>query len=264
MKTIEEVYNSIKEKFYSRTKIEIADGSVIDNYTNSVAAGIKEAYNEIENAKNPHIFTKLEGSNIDSMGLLVGCARRSEEDDSTYLNRMISWNTSNQAANTSSINAALTAMKYVSNVTYEPYTQGVGTATAYIIPKSLDAKTIELAIAETKERLEPVISIGTYIDYVVPNLLPVKFVVYLSTARDADTIKGNIEEKVQEYINSIAPGNLLEIGQINKIGVNEQNVNYFSVSQVYIDGEEVQSLSVVQVLKNKFLYDEIIWNEVQV
>lgn len=264
MKTLDEIYNSIKDKFYNRTKIEIAEGSVIDNFTSGVSAAIHNAYVEIENAKNPHIYTKLQGTDIDSMGLLVGCARRADEDDDTYLNRMVSWNTSNQAANSTAIEAALTSMKYASNVTYEKYTQGVGTATAYIIPKSLDDATIQLAIQETKERISPVISTGSYIDYVVPELLPVRLVVYLSTERDADTVKLNIEKKVQDYINSIAPGDSLKVGTINKIGVSEQNVSYFTVSQIYINEKEHQSLSVTQALKSKFLFDEIIWNEVQV
>ncbi len=93
---------------------------------------------EIEKNKNPHIFTKLEGSDIDSMGILVGCARRANEDDRTYLYRMINWNTANQTANATAIEAALTTLDYSSNVTYVPYTHGVGTATAYIIPKDLE------------------------------------------------------------------------------------------------------------------------------
>lgn len=260
MKTIEEIYKSIKENYYNRTKLEIAEGSVIDNYINSVSSAINEAYNEIEENKNPHLFTKLTGSDIDSMGMLVGCARRPDEDDKTYLYRMINWNTSNQASNATAVETALTTMTHASNVTYVPLTQGVGTATAYIIPKKLE--NADLAIAETKQRLQDVISIGTYIDYVVPTLLPVRLVAYISTTRDLENIKANITAKVEDYINNIAPGDKLEIGAINKIGVNETNVNYFSVSQMYINNEEYQDISVTQKLEEKFLFDEIIWNVV--
>lgn len=260
MKQVNDIYNSIKSSFALRTKLDIAEGSVIDNFINSVSVGINEAYNEIEEAKNPHIFTKLKGSNIDSMGMLVGCARRPDEDDQTYLYRMVNWNASNQCANKTAIEAALTSMTYASNVTYIPLTQGVGTATAYVIPKSLELK--EKAIAEAKERLADVISSGSYVDYVVPKMLPVRFVIYMSAARDANTIKSNIESKVKEYVNNIAPGDKLELGQINKIGVNEPNVNYFSISQMYIDNKEYQEISAIQKLEEKFLFDEIIWNMV--
>lgn len=260
MKTLNDIYKSMKETFFDRTKLEIAEGSVIDNFFNSVSCGIEEAYNEIENSKNPHIFTKLSGSDIDSMGILVGCARRPDEDDKTYLYRMINWNTSNQTSNITAVETALTSMTYASNVTYVPFTQGVGTATAYIIPKKLDNS--ELAINETKQRLEKVISTGTYVDYVIPTLLPVKIVVYISVARDLENIKENIESKIKDYINNIAPGDPLEIGAINKIGVNESNVNYFSLTQMYINNKEYQEISAIQKLEEKFLFDEIIWNVV--
>lgn len=260
MKTIEDIYTSIKNSFYDRTKLEIAEGSVIDNYTNSVSVGLMEAYKEIEKNKNPHIFTKLEGSDIDSMGILVGCARRANEDDRTYLYRMINWNTANQTANATAIEAALTTLDYSSNVTYVPYTHGVGTATAYIIPKDLEKS--DLAIEEVQDRLKKVVSQGSYVECVIPNMKPVKLVVYMSIDRDEDNIKRNLQDKIREYINNIAPGNKLEIGHINKIGINETNVNYFSVSQMYIDNEEYQEIFAIQKLEDKFLFDEIVWNMV--
>lgn len=260
MKEVNEIFNSIEESFFNRTKLEIAEGSVIDNFINSVSVGINEAYVEIEDAKNPHIFTKLKGANIDSMGMLVGCTRRPDEDDQTYLYRMVNWNNSNQTANSTAIETALTSMTYASNVTYVPLTQGVGTATAYIIPKSLDVK--DLAIEETKQRLKNVVSTGSYVDYVIPTMLPVRLVVYIAIARDANNVKSNIEDKVKEYINNIAPGDKLELGQINKIGVNEANVNYFSISQIYINNKEYQEISAIQKLEEKFLFDEIVWNMV--
>jgi len=260
MKTIEQIYKSIKETYFNRTKLEIAEGSVIDNFINSVSNAINEAYVEIDNNTNPHLFTKLSGSDIDSMGMLVGCARRPDEDDKTYLYRMINWNTSNQASNITAVETALTSMTHASNVTYVPLTQGVGTATAYIIPKKLENS--DLAIAETKKRLEEVVSIGTYIDYVIPKLLPVRLVIYISVTRDLDNVKNNIRSKVEKYINNIAPGDNLEIGAISKIGINETNVNYFSLSQMYINGEEYQEISAIQKLEEKFLFDEIIWNVV--
>lgn len=262
MKSIEDISKKIKETFYKRTKLDIADGSVIDSYTNSVSAGINEAYQEIKKNKNPHIFTKLKGSDIDSMGMLVGCSRRPNEDDRTYLYRMVNWNTSNQASNSTAIETALTTLEYCSNVKYVPFTQGVGTATAYIIPKELDEKTKELAIQEVKDRLKNVVSKGSYIEYTIPKMLPIRLVVYISIKRDVDNVKNNISKKFQNYINNIAPGDKLEIGELNKIGANEPNVSYFSISQVYIDNEEFQEIVAIQKLEEKFLFNEIIWNVV--
>lgn len=262
MKSLDQIYESILSKFKSKTNLDVAKGSVIDNYTVSVSSALEEAYKEIENNKNPHIFTKLEGDYIDKMGLLVGCARQGGESDESYLYRMLSWNTSNQAANTTSIETALMNMTYASNVTYVPYTQGVGTATAYIIPKSLDSETQEKAIQETKDKLLPVLSAGSYVEYIVPKTIPVNIVAYLSVYKDEENVKKNIQNKIQDYINNIAPGDKLEIGQLNKIGISETNVGYFSVSIVKLGSDEMQDISATQKLEEKFVFNEIIWNMV--
>ena len=256
------IYDSLLNRFKNKTNLSVSERSVLDSFLIASSSGIQDAYNEIEKAKNPHIFTKLTGSNIDSMGMLVGCARREDESDNNYLYRMLSWNTSNQASNSTAIDAALQNLEYSSNASYVPFTQGVGTATIYIIPKVINDDNIKLAIKEVKERISKVISPSSYIEYVVPTLLPVKIVAYLSVCKDEDNIKSNIINKMQDYINSIAPGDYLELGQLEKIGTNEANVNYFSISFVYINDEQLNSTKKIQKLEEKFLFDEIIWNMV--
>lgn len=262
MKTLNEIYTSIVDRFKDKTNLEIVEGSVIDSYVVSTSNAIEDAYQEIENNRTPHIFTKLSGSDIDGMGMLVGCARQAGEEDENYLYRMLNWNTSNQASNTIAIEASLQNMEYASNVTYVPYTQGVGTGTAFIIPKKLENEIINAAINETKERLSAVVSPSSYIDYVVPKMLSVNIVVYLSVLKDEKNVKANIEDKIEQYINNIAPGDYLEVGQLNKIGINEPNVNYFSVSAIIVDNKEVQELKIVQKLEEKLLFNEINWNMV--
>lgn len=260
--SLSEIYSKIVTSFKSKTNLDIYKGSVMDKYTVSVSSGIEDAYTEIENNKNPHIYTNLSGSNIDGVGILVGCSRQDSENDSTYLYRMINWNTSNQCGNSTAIETALLNMTYASNVTYVPYTQGVATATAYIIPTSLDEDTIANAISETKERLADVVSKSTYVEYVVPTILKVQVVCYLAVYKDEDNVKSNIETKFEDYINNLAPGSLLEVGQLDKLGNAETNASYFSVSTVIIDGEELQTLSATQQLTKKFVYDSITWNMV--
>lgn len=262
MKNIEEIYESIKNKFYKKTKLDIAKGSVLDSFILASSNGLEDAYKEIEKNKNPYLFTNLKGSDIDSVGMLVGCTRRENESDNNYLYRMLSWNTSNQASNSTAINAALQDLEFSSNATHIPLTYGVGTATVYIIPKKLDNKTISLAINEVKNRLEKVESITSYIEYVVPKMLPVDISCYISILKDEVNVKQNIESKIEKYINNIAPGDKMEIGQLNKIGINENNVSYFSISTIIINGKELDDISIIQKLEEKLLFNKINWNMV--
>ena len=262
MKALKEIYDSLYSFFKKRTNLDIAKGSVLDSYFLASAEGIHEAYDEIEKNKNPHIFTNLKGKDIDSMGILVGCARRNNESDSNYLYRMINWNTNNQCANASAIEAALQNMTYVSNATHIPFTQGVGTGTIYIIPKKMDEETKNNAIKETKDRLKDVIGAENYIEYVIPKILFVDINVFVSIATGDDNVKQNIISKFISYINNIAPGDYLDIGELNKIGVNEPNVEYFSVSSVFLNNKEVQNLKVIQKLDSKMVFNSVNWNKV--
>lgn len=262
MKNKDEIYNSLTSNFREKTKLEIAFGSTLDCLYVSAATGIEEAYKEIEKNKNPHIYSNLKGSDIDGVGMLVGCIRQPEEDDASYLYRVLNWNTSNQAANATAIETATMNMTFASNVKYVPYTQGVATGTAYIIPRKLDQEIIDKAIQETKDKLSKVVSPSSYIEYLVPEILYVDVVAYLSIYKDEDNVKKNISEKMQNYINNIAPGDKMEIGQLNKIGINEPNVGYFSISNIIVDGKEVQDIEVTQMLEKKLVFNKVIWNMV--
>jgi hypothetical protein len=170
MKSLNEIYLNIRQKFYDKSNIDVAENTVVDFYTLASAGGLEEAYKEIDDSKNPHIYTNLKGSDCDSEGLLVGCSRRSGESDESYLYRMMNWTHNNEASNRIAIENALIGLTYASNATYIPYTQGVGTATVYIIPKSYDTAGMEAAISEVKSRIYNVVSPGSHIDYVVPTV----------------------------------------------------------------------------------------------
>lgn len=260
MKTQNVIADNIKKEFFNKSKLSIEPGTVIDSYILATATGLEDAHKEIEASKNPHIYTKLQGDDLDSTGYFVNCPRQANESDESYKYRLMNWVQSNESSNNTAINNALMNMTYASYVTYVPFTEGVGTATAYIIPKSYDENTENAAIVEVQERLRNVISPGSYVSYVIPKPLPIKFVIYIgNSSGDIELMKKNIETKVSDYINRIPIGGFLELGQINKIGINESNVNYFNVVQFYIDNKITTSLNVLQRIESKFLFDEITW-----
>jgi len=260
MKTFSEIYEDLKKKFADKSNLDIEPGTVIDFYMLSSAEALNEAYQEIENNKNPHIFTKLTGEDLDNMGFGYNCPRMANESDESYRYRLMNWLLKSEASNYTAIEMALMNMNYASYVTYVPLTEGVATATAYIIPKSYDETTIANAIAEAQERLKKVCSPGTYISYVIPEAIPVRIVAYINTENgDIETIKNNIKKKVADYINNIAIGDFLELGEINKIGINENGVNYFNVIQLYINNKVTNALNILQKIESKFVFDDIIW-----
>lgn len=263
MNKIIDIYKGISDRFYKNTNIDIKRNTVVDNIFLASAEGINELYVEIEKNKNPYFMTNLEGSDLDSIGVLKRCARRPNEKDEEYYYRLINWNSINESSNRRAIESCFTALKYASTANYVPYTEGVGTASIYIIPKKYDEDTMAKAVEEVKNRVQKVTSPGSYIKYIIPKIVPVKVVAYFcSKEGDEKLIKKNIEEKIKKYINSIPTKSNLEVGQINKIGVNEPGTNFFNVMQLYINGESTTNISILQKQGIKFIFENIIWWEV--
>lgn len=267
MKTLQEIYDDIRKKILNKNSIDIEKGTVIDSFLLATSEMILEAEEEIENNKNPYLYSKLSGDNLDDMAILLGLTRRGNESDKNFLYRILKWNTSNKASNYDAIETALMDMEYCSYVTYVPLAYGCGTAAAYIIPKTMGDDYKRYAIEETKKRLAPVISPSSYIEYIIPEILSVKLnVLYKADNIDLTIVKNEVNEEIIKYINNIGPGDYIEIGVLNKIGVNKANISYFNISNIFVNSKEIGDVSILQKVETKLLIDSstsINWIEVE-
>lgn len=260
-KAIEHIYKDIQRRFEDMTQKRIQEGTVIDFYTIAVAEAIKEAYEEIENSKNPHIFTKLSGQDLDDTGFFVNLPRKPGEDDESYKYRLMNWVLSAEASNYTAIHDALLNMEYASNAEFIPLTNGSGTASVYIIPKEYDDEIIENAIKEAEAIIKEKASPSLYVEYIVPTIRPVSIHAYVESKEgDIYQIRSNIEEMFKNYVNSIPPKQYLMVGRLNQIGINEPQVDYFDILQVFVDGKETKKIEILQDIETKFILDEVIWS----
>lgn len=260
MKTSEEVYESLKSNFEDKINDSIQTGSVIDIYNKTIAEECRDMYQYIEDNKNPYLFTNTFGKDLDSLGYWVNLTRETDETDEHYKYRLKDWLLTSEASNTTAISNSLLNPQYASNIQYVPYTYGSGTATCYIIPLEYEEETINAALEEAADLIKDVISPSLYVEYIVPSIRAVRLHCFLSVTGDEATIKSNIITKVQEYINGIAPGDYLSVGDIIRLGINETGVEYFNVISLFIDEEVNTDIEIIQELETKFLFDSISWS----
>lgn len=265
MKKLEDIYNNMIQTFFKKTKIDIAKGTVIDIFFYAVADAIENVYKIIEKNKKPYLFTQQEGEELDSTGYFLQCPRYADESDTNYFYRLQKWPQRNASSNITAIEMALTELKYSSSAQYIPLTKGAGTGAVIVIPVTYDNNGEAIAINEAKEVVGKIISPGAVVEYVAPEIIDVKLVAYLDVKDNADieNIKQDIIKDVKEYINSIAPKEKLMLGTINKIGMSYAGVEYFNVVQLYLNEEEHTTFEITQTIKDKFIFDQIIWWEVQ-
>lgn len=264
MKSFEDIYLSLKDKFYNNTKIDISKGSVMDMIFKSFSYILATAHKEIEDNKKPYLFTKQTDEELDDTGAFLQCPRLPNESDENYLYRLMKWTQRNATNNEEAINQAINTLSFSSSGKFVKYTDGVGTGTVYLIPYKYEEDYIKNAIAEAENVIGKVVSPSSIVNYTVPTPSKVKLVVYLDVkdGSDINYIKREIAIKVKDYINNLAPGSKLMLGTINNIGLNIEGVEYFNVTQIYLDDKESTAFEILQTVTTKMLYDQIIWWEV--
>lgn len=226
---------------------------------------IHQVYDVIEENKKPYLFTKQSGDELDSTGYFLQCPREENESDSNYLYRLSNWTQRNAACNQQAIEDKCKELKYSSTQNYVPYTKGVGTATVYIVPLDYENAAQTRALLEAQEKLSPVISPSSIVEFVIPEPKYIKLVAYLDVKKssDAESIKRSIQDNVKQYINTIPPGSSLFLGEINNIGLDIENVEYFNVVQMFSNDNEITDFEILQTVSSKFLFDQIIYWEVE-
>lgn len=260
---INEIHARIKSRFLYYSNNNITEDSVMDLYSLAVSDVMNELYKEIEKSKMPHLYTKLADQSLDDLGYLLSTPREVDESDVQYLYRLMNWKYSAEASNERAINTGLLNRTYASHAEYIPKTHGSGTGTVYIIPKTYDdPEVIENSIGECVEVMERISSPSLYVEYVIPGPKPVILNIALNVTDggDEESIKRSLTEQIKEYVNNIPPEKYMLVGLINKIGVNEEYVDYFNVLQVFIDGKEQDEIEILQNLEDKYLLKEIVWN----
>ena len=265
IKSFAEIYNSLKQNFLERTSVDIAPRSVIDMFFKSVSDMIHQVYDEIEKNKKPYLFTNQKGDELDATGFFLQCPREEEESDSNYLFRLSNWTQRNAACNQQAILDKCKELKYSSNQNYVPYTKGIGSATLYVIPLEYTDGAITRALVEAQEKVSPVISPSSIIDFQIPEPKYIRLVAYLDvkSGTDKENVKRQIQNQVKEYINTIPPGTNLFLGEINNIGLDIEGVEYFNVVQIFSNDEEITNFEILQTITAKFLFDQIIYWEVE-
>lgn len=265
IKSFAEIYNDLKQNFLERTGVDIAPRSVIDMFFKSVSDALHQIYNTIEENKKPYLFTNQEGEELDATGYFLQCPREEGESDSNYLYRLSNWTQRNAACNQQAILDKCKELQFSSSQNYVPYTKGVGTATIYVIPLDYSEGAISRALLEAQEKISPVISPSSIIEFQVPEPKPVRIVAYLDVKANSDkeNIKRMIQDSVKQYINSIPPGTSLYLGEINNIGLDTPDVEYFNVVQIFAGEEEITNFEILQTITAKFLFEQIIYWEVE-
>ena len=258
MKNRDSIYRDIGKRFRDRSGINMEHSPAMVFYTDAVSGALEDVYQKVYHIKTPYIFTDTSEDDLDGIGYLVNLPREAGEGDQSYRNRLMNWNLANQASNKTAIDNALTNLNYCSDAKYKEMTHGAGTGSVFIIPKDYEEK--EQAEQEVKDKIREVVSPGMYISYIFPEVKPVDIIACLRSEQgDVNFIQRRVKGEFEDYINAIAPGDPLEVGELNRIGYDQDQVDFFSILEVRVDGEAKRELAITQDIYSKFILDTVSW-----
>jgi uncharacterized phage protein gp47/JayE len=265
IKSFDEIYSDLKTSFYKRTNIDIESRSVIDMIIKALADCLMIIHQVIEDNKKPYLLTKQSGEELDDTGYFLNCPRLDQESDGNYLYRLSNRTQRNASCNSIAIDDKCKELLYSNAANYVPYTHGLGTATIYLIPLEYTDEAIEQCLNEAKEKVSVVIAPTSIVYFEVAKPSYIKLVSYLDIKEGFSraSVQQSISITIKQYINSIAPGDKLLVGNLNKIGLNVPGVEYFNVIQLFNNDEELADFELLQTITAKFLLEEIIWWNVE-
>ena len=84
MKTSEQVREDILNRFYNKTRTRVEEGSMIDLFTTVLAEVGANIYQEIDRNRTPHVWSYLEGEQLDDTGTMLNLPRKTGETDTNY------------------------------------------------------------------------------------------------------------------------------------------------------------------------------------
>jgi hypothetical protein len=262
LRTFSEIKADLLQRFTDLTNKEVRETSALGLMTAAFSKELGTAYQEIEDAKNPHIYTNLDTDGLNATGTFVNVTRQDDESDDSYLYRIMNWTYLKESSNETAINDSLLNLTYASNAQFVKNTKGAGTGTIYIIPLVYDDETQNNALTEVKDRIKNVLSPLSYIEYVIPTIRPVQLIIKIESSNgDLSYLKTAITSQIEDYINAIAPNDYMKLGKINSIGQNTNLVDYFVVTGLYVDGEVVTKTNVLQGIDTKLIFNEIVWED---
>ncbi len=257
LKTKEEIYNNISQ-FINGSSVQV--GSILDMFIQGVSRSIEKLHEKIDEYRNPHIYSRLEGEDLDDLGYFFDFPREPGEDDNTYKKRIFDWRQSMQKSNSTAIDNALLNLEHTSFAKHIPYTHGTGTGSIYIIPIEMTEGRKELAIQEAKDKIKNIVSEGYYLDFLIPETIPVDLAIDINTGEsDSSFIQSEVISLMREYVNNIPPDSVMHIGDINRIGMEYPGVDYFQVIELRIDNRIMYGLEQKQALTKKFILNDITW-----
>ena len=206
------------------TSINDGPGGVARLLLSKVNEKLSTFYDALQLKHTEAFLSKATGPTLDLIGKLLNCTRLPGESDEEYKYRIHQQPLSLEKANETAIRLAVLSVPGVVDVVMREFTHGTGSFSVYPILNDPYAWNAEL-IAQIKQKIESVKAYGTRAVVMQPRLSYVELkgrLILDGKVSDMDKvlIQHDATQAVRQYINTLKPGEVLEIRKVINLVTN--------------------------------------------
>lgn len=206
------------------TSINDGPGGVARLLLSKVNEKLSTFYDALQLKHTEAFLSKAKGPTLDLIGELLNCTRLPGESDEEYKYRIHQQPLSLEKANETAIRLAVLSVPGVVDVVMREFTHGTGSFSVYPILNDPYTWNAEL-IAQIKQKIESVKAYGTRAVVMQPRLAYVELkgrLILDGKVSDMDKvlIQNDATQAVRQYINTLKPGEVLEIRKVINLVMN--------------------------------------------
>lgn len=204
-------------------------GSIAKLFADIINKSISDFYETLSINHMQSFVTTAEGVYLDSIGTMLSCNRKLNEDDSDFRKRICSQTLTLANGNETAIRLAVLSCTDVEDVVLKKFSHGPGSLTIVPVTKYID----EPKIAEIEDAISDIVSYGEKVIVKAPTYKYVKFNISISITSSTDDVeqqnlKNEVRQSIIKYINSLRIGESILINELTQkiMQVDDRIINY--------------------------------------
>lgn len=201
-------------------------GSIVRLLLGIVNKHVSDFYTTLKKEHAQVFLSKASGDAVNQIGYLLNCERRTDESDEDYKYRITQQTLVLEAANETAVRLAALSVEGVVDVVTKEFTHGTGSFSVYPILNDPYDPNYDEVIREMGNALKSVKAYGVRAVVLQPKLARVELkgrMVFGRNLSDMDRklIQDRVTQSVRRYINERMPGDMIRIGQIHRLVMDE-------------------------------------------
>lgn len=237
------------------------DGSVALSIIKSVNSIISQLYQDLDNNIQSGFLSTAQDGFLDLIGELLSCYRLPGESNDNYRYRISQQVNVSSGANRAALEIETSSLEGVRKVVLAPYTRGIGSFSAFVVPSTYDSLNSSLVNVQNVLNSLEAFGIRGVAEAPKPLLVKMKLQVSFKNSVSQSThssIKESIKRELKILIDRLDMGNDLIISEIfQRVRNVNDNILDVSIQSITVNNKPILVANYIPRIDEKFFVEHI-------